>query len=575
MLITLYLFSCSNDSSQFDDMVKFELTDGHVYFIDKYEFPNKKNKMPEAKLSLEKAIALCKTVGKRLCTSREWRNACQDGKQKRYVYGDKYRPGHCLSNTDIPQGHTSLIHEEQEYAPSGSNVNCVTDKGIFDMNGNLEEWVLDNWKGFGGILEGGAWYSHHQYADCTGRYSRQPDYRLTPDRHTDSAGVRCCWSEVPPSPEQIDQDAITRLKTAQQKSSTAKYNPEDEVLLSEDIWIDRYEYPNIKGEYPLTVVNWYEAKEKCTEVGKRLCSLKEWEQACVGQSESAYPYGKRHIKGRCIDGLDSQLPSGTFSNCKSKSGAIDMTGSVWEWTSSDLTINELQTNENQQLKEVRGGSWFSDSLKASCKPSVGYPTAPSTMRFPDVGFRCCRGTRSSSTAYTSSFSADCPENMRSISKGCIDQFEYPNRKGEIPLADINHSEAIALCKEQGKHLCTGVEWLEACEGRNNKRRWSYGNQYKTHRCNHNADAKNGIPLESGSFSNCQTPNLVYDLTGNLWEWTNDEKIRGGNWNFSEGLGQCQSIATPDPTKQSRTIGFRCCVTQSEKAALLKLEGLKQ
>ena len=57
---------------------------------------------------------------------------------------------------------------------SGDREACQSTEGVFDMVGNLEEWVLDSWRGAEGMLEGGAWYTHTSYADCSGRYSRQP-----------------------------------------------------------------------------------------------------------------------------------------------------------------------------------------------------------------------------------------------------------------------------------------------------------------------------------------------------------------------------------------------------------------
>ena len=71
------------------------------------------------------------------------------------------------------------------------------------MIGNLEEWVLDDWKGQRGMLEGGASYTHETYADCTGRYSRMPDYRLSPTQNIVSAGARCCWSKTPLTKELV------------------------------------------------------------------------------------------------------------------------------------------------------------------------------------------------------------------------------------------------------------------------------------------------------------------------------------------------------------------------------------
>ena len=52
-------------------------------------------------------------------------------------------------------------------------------------------------------------------------------------------------------------------------------------------------------------------------------------------------------------------------------------------------------------------------------------------------------------------------------------------------------------------------------------------------------------------------------------WTSDNKIRGGNWNLSEGMGQYEAYARPEPELQSRKFGFRCCANEAERQALFK------
>lgn len=47
---------------------------------------------------------------------------------------------------------------------------------------------------------------------------------------------------------------------------------------------------------------------------------------------------------------------------------------------------------------------------------------------------------------------------------CIDQFEYPNHKGERPRVDFNFFQAQHLCAAEGKRVCTETEWTMACEG---------------------------------------------------------------------------------------------------------------
>ena len=150
----------------------------------------------------------------------EWKLACGT---TRFTYGNIYEEERCPTNQPNSQGHTSLMHGRTAQQESGSHVDCRNPKGIFDMNGNLEEWVLDDWRGLEGNLAGGAWYTHWKYADCSVRYSREPDYRLDDERPTDSAGVRCCWSEWKLSNDDIQSDAIKHTKS-NKILSTIRFN---------------------------------------------------------------------------------------------------------------------------------------------------------------------------------------------------------------------------------------------------------------------------------------------------------------------------------------------------------------
>ena len=46
--------------------------------------------------------------------------------------------------------------------------------------------------------------------------------------------------------------------------------------------IDKYEWPNIAGERPMTSVSWVQATIFCMDAGKRLCTAEEWSAACRG-----------------------------------------------------------------------------------------------------------------------------------------------------------------------------------------------------------------------------------------------------------------------------------------------------
>lgn len=538
-------------------MIGVKKVDGQVYYIDVYEYPNQQGTIPVAELDFTKAKQLCQDAGKRLCTAEEWRLACGNTK---FTYGNQYQSNACYSNQENSQGHTSLLHGRTAQIASGSLEECKSPAGIFDMNGNLEEWVLDDWRHMEGNLMGGAWYTYWRYADCTGRYSHEPDYRLSLDRPTDSAGVRCCWSETEPTQIDIQREA-DRYRNA--KAASVAYNPNNEVEIDDGIWMDIYEYPNVKGSFPLTSVSWDDAIKLCKENQKSLCTVSEWEHACK-QS----PTTDRRKHSVCNVASSSMSPTGDYPDCQTKEGIYDLLGNAWEWTENDLTIAELQHHPDIAVKEIRGGSFVSDGLKAQCQPSIGYPLTSADMKVDTLGFRCCRRTNTPTTNTSSTtFTHQCPTDMKANPHGCMDIFEFPNQLHSPPLHSIDLQSASIACSQIGKHLCTDREWTSGCSGQNH-RRWSYGNTFSATRCNHASRLSAGGSRPSGSFADCVTPTGLYDLTGNLWEWSAEGHLRGGNWNFSEGMGQCKSKASPAPHIRNDEIGFRCCATIEEANTLL-------
>lgn len=148
---------------------------------------------------------------------------------------------------------------------------------------------------------------------------------------------------------------------------------------------------------------------------------------------------------------------------------------------------------------------------------------------------------------------------------CMDLYEYPNEVSGEPTVEKSWSEADTLCAKRGKRLCTEAEWELACGG------WQgnvfpYGTGYAADRCN----TESATIQLSGGNAGCRSPFGVYDLSGNVYEWTasnwssqyRDKVVKGGNWNARAENSTCKARFGQPVTSSSQAIGFRCCLTLS-------------
>jgi len=148
------------------------------------------------------------------------------------------------------------------------------------------------------------------------------------------------------------------------------------------VCVDAYEFPNKHGEKPHNMVSQDAASRLCTSVGKRLCSIEEWQAACKGNSNARYPYGSAYNQTKCATDLKSAKEpnrSGFKEHCRSWHGMYDMSGNVWEWTSTPA--------QREGLFLVAGGAWNTQD-KSSCA-ETSYSFYPQN-EYPFVGFRCCK-----------------------------------------------------------------------------------------------------------------------------------------------------------------------------------------
>jgi sulfatase modifying factor 1 len=174
---------------------------------------------PQGYISGSQAALACERAGKRLCTASEWKTACRGPEQTRYPYGATRRAGVCNDRFDKPTGHpvTRLfrqtkargdkaskmwtpkfmndprLHELSDtVSPTGAFAECTNGYGVFDMVGNLHEWVADP----KGTFMGGFFMDTRLNGEGC-------DYRTTAHDfgyHDYSTGFRCCSDTHAPTP---------------------------------------------------------------------------------------------------------------------------------------------------------------------------------------------------------------------------------------------------------------------------------------------------------------------------------------------------------------------------------------
>lgn len=221
------------------------------FCMDRYEYPNKAGATPARLYNWYDAQDTCEKEGKRLCEEQEWTLACEGPERQPYANGwkrevwkpddetsrnacnisrchsdcppeDRDSTGQCTQfdpnlgkeaprppcyvepewvATQIPfvsdakkQKYFDMIDKASgnpQYPfllPSGSMKRCVSPYGIYDMPGNIDEWVqsFDNYDTKISNLKGGH-YLHNCRARCRPVTTRHGPYYFQ-----GSIGFRCC-----------------------------------------------------------------------------------------------------------------------------------------------------------------------------------------------------------------------------------------------------------------------------------------------------------------------------------------------------------------------------------------------
>lgn len=124
--------------------------------------------LPVERVNWNEARKYCKRVGKRLPTAAEWEKAAKAGTATKYYWGDTFKPDQ--ANCDGCGGRAA-----KRPSPVGSFP--PNPWGLYDMAGNVWEWVEDSAGGDTRVLRGGSWVDSKSFVAPTGAYTLQADNR--------------------------------------------------------------------------------------------------------------------------------------------------------------------------------------------------------------------------------------------------------------------------------------------------------------------------------------------------------------------------------------------------------------
>ncbi len=151
---------------------------------------------------------------------------------------------------------------------------------------------------------------------------------------------------------------------------------------------------------------------------------------------------------------------------------------------------------------------------------------------------------------------------------------YPEGADAFPVVNVTWEEANAYARWIGKRLPTEAEWEKAARGTDG-RVFPWGNEFDHTRCNTQESGVHHLTAVN-QFPNGTSPFGVYDMTGNVLEWTSDRYksyawsqhqspdydedfivLRGGSWIHPEHQSTCATRLYAPADNRSNFIGFRC------------------